>query len=441
MIETNDELIDQIHEIKRKLNRVRWISDYRIFYHQNYILSLIKDKHEKLGSIANSNNGGIAIQIISSQNNYYEYNISLSSLTQLENIIKKTPYRKKSQPESASKFDSIQLPVFSSENIIETNIDEISLKEYLSTPLHDSMTEISFSQKIKYTTETIAITTKSSGIHTRMQSLGINRIHAYYYKSQHIDLARVFAATSLNLKIEDLQTILTQEIVFRRTVDMFDPRNQKLPILMHPEVGGLLWQIFFQNKHYLQFSDFSKYVPDNILIYDNPTQNGGLFSNSYTDEGHKSQQLDITYLLSNGSVDDLNEALGKYRYANHNTFYRSYQYPLQHYFTNINIKGGFGKGQSYTDRHEDFLFIRRGVVYLPGNPHDPQFLIHVQEADLWKRGMKYAPCKDFTVYGNFKEFLQYSSMSNDSELAFDSNIPGAVYLGYLWLDANYVNIR
>lgn len=87
------------------------------------------------------------------------------------------------------------------------------------------------------------------------------------------------------------------------------------------------------------------------------------------------------------------------------------------------------------------LLIRKGYGYPGTGTHPGEFILHVNEAELWKNGDIVGPIDNFSVYGNIHDILGKGNLSSDEVEVSDPNFPGTVYSGWFVIPPSTVSLR
>lgn len=429
-----------LDDITRIIDKIDWISSYEVFLQS---IELMTGKVTKNFELRKKERNGVALRIISKRKKLVELSLGNSRLSLLTSL---------SEPKSTTrevpifKFQKLKSPRISSiqgDQANSTNITIDLISNMLTNAvIHNNKDNIDLTHHIKFEKEKLMIINTGSRLLKSVSFRFRYTVSAkIIHNTRHYSTIRYKAGRNSDVNFS--QVIDDAKFaVKRQSQKRFALNTNDVSVIIHPEVLGRIIA-FHSANHFVRSPsrDDNEIIWDeNIHIYDDPHRIGGYGSSLFDDEGSLTKPRKIMERgIHTGGLFGLSNSNWKiggngFRTSWYHPFLRSYQFPVIRNITNLVVTGGIGKGERFVERSGLTLVILRGHGYASGSLNSPQFIVHTSETEVWKNGeFKGIPAKNMTIRGSINQVMKYGDLSADQYSVVDIAVPGAIYIGYIYV--------
>jgi len=439
-------LKEKLEEIRSILDNFVWIKEYQVFMQS--LTNQYAKTYEKINETIQENNSiGLALRVLSTNNQLLEKSLAISELEQLNTLTEpkstmssredfelpplKEPHRSSIAGDFSNSVNLQDRPTLGIISEAEKFTDTYEMP-------FEHQARVSLEQKLVHNSNDITLTESTFRVNYQIST-------TFEVYETHFNLNRETAARNLQLNYDEIIRDLVNA-----TISRIKSRTINLPedacIILHPQILGILISIYYSSK-FVNTEIGETIWSKNLNLYDDPHRTNGYYSTLFDDEGTltRGKQLIADGKKLNNLTDlrssDWQSGGNGFRMEWFQARPRSYQFPVRPAISNLVLTGGTGKGQYFTDRPGTCIVIRDAQGIPSMGSHRGQFILQVHEAEIWRNGIHEGPVKGFSLQGNLDEILTKGHLSADESVAINRLIPGSVYTGWLVIPPSTVVLR
>ncbi len=432
-------MLDILSDIKSQVERNRWVSDYEVFLQEIDRVQI--NANDEISKFNITKHNGIALRLLSGENRLVHFACSISMIPLLSNLNPPKSTQNVIDSKLFFNFNESKLRSIHGDEGFTTSISKEFIQKMTSNLLQlDKEDHIHNEQNLCMLKEkrvifnTLSDPMRDTSFKMKYEVNSTFRDSSYYSSSYRYDLSRGY-----NIDFQDILNKSNQSLVHQNMSKLSVDLSSLTSVVIHPRIVGQLLMDFAYNNLLDDKKSKGGSWNKQLHLYDDPHKRNGWSSELFDDTGilTKPQKL----IEGGEQISSLQGQSGiNYRKTWFNAIPRSYKNIITPMFTNLVLTGGVGQGEKFLNRNGKVLYILDGKAVTRGNPSNPQYIIHTQEAELWNNFEFMGPINNISLQGSFNEMMSDGNISNDQILVFDKSIPYSTYVGWLFIKPNLTSI-